>query len=106
MKEHNKTLGSNQQFSFGSPHVDRVEKNSGSPTWSLRSGLLQVAVWENARVHENQQYITRSVTFEKRYKNQQGEWKTSTSYSLADLQRLRYLLAQAEGHLLKHDKED
>jgi len=45
-------------------------------------GSVQLAIWKNTNDKGNTYY---SVTFEKRYRDAEGEWKTTTSLNRDDL---------------------
>ena len=64
------------------------------PVAKLRLGLINASIWE--RVTENGTF--HSVTFERRYRDAEGNWKSSHSYNADDL------LALAKAADLAHTK--
>ena len=61
------------------------------PVAKLRLGLINASIWE--RVTENGKF--HSVTFERRYRDANGEWHSTHSYDGADLLTLAKLADQA-----------
>ena len=68
-------------------------------------GTISAAIWRN----ESQGKAFYSTTFESRYKDYQGEWKTTESYNQMDLLALAkcaHLAYDEIARLRKQDKED
>ena len=61
------------------------------PVAKLRLGLINASIWE--RVTENGNRY--SVTFERRYRDANGEWHSTHSYDTSDLLSLAKLADQA-----------
>ena len=51
------------------------------PTATIRIGTVKAAIWEN-KAGERTRY---NVTFSKRYKDAEGQWKTTHSFGRNDL---------------------
>ena len=69
-------------------------KPANPPVAKVRVGLVTASIWE--RSTGNGKFF--GVTFERRYRDSQGEWQTSHSYDPADL------LALAKSADLAHTK--
>lgn len=61
------------------------------PVAKLRIGLINASIWQ--RVTENGTF--HSVTFERRYRDANGEWQSTHSYDVSDLLLLAKLADQA-----------
>ena len=61
------------------------------PIAKFSSGLLQATVWENKK--EDREFKT--VIFQKRYQDKEGDWKDSTSLNATDLPRAMVVLGRA-----------
>ena len=61
------------------------------PTRTVRIGTVKAAIWENL-AGERTRY---NVTFSKRYKDAQGQWKTTHSFGRNDLLVLAKIADQA-----------
>ena len=70
------------------------------PATAFRSGNVNVAVWENTG--ETGSFF--SVTFSRPYKDAQGNWKTSSSYGLNDLDSLSSLAELAKDWVRRHSR--
>ena len=88
-----------KQYSF--------EKSGSAPIKSLRSGAIQVAIWENQTTHDGQQRSFHTVTLERRYKDKDGNWKSTNSLRINDLPKATLILQKAYEYLvLTTDEED
>jgi hypothetical protein len=63
----------------------------------LRIGLINAAVWKRV-VNEN---TFHSVTFERRYRDGEGNWKSTHSFDTDDLLVLAKLADQAHSEVLR-----
>jgi hypothetical protein len=61
------------------------------PVAKLRLGLINASIWERAT--DNGKF--HSVTFERRYRDANGEWHSTHSYDTSDLLSLAKLADQA-----------
>ena len=67
---------------------------------SFRSGAIQVAIWENQA--KNPDGTTRpfhTVSFDRRYKDQSGEWKSTNQLRVNDLPKATLILQKAYEYL-------
>lgn len=62
-------------------------QNGNKPAAKIRLGRIQASIWENAS--ETGPYYT--VSFERRYRDAEGNWKSSQGFKVEDL----LLLAKA-----------
>lgn len=75
------------------------------PLREFRAGGVRATVWENTHNGPRGVFTIQSVTIERTYKVG-AEWKLTNSYGLADIQKLRYVLSQAEAYLLSGEKDE
>ena len=72
-----------------------------TPVYHLKAGGLQMAVWENESVNpDGSPGLYYTITFERRYKDKNGEWQTTHSLRTQDLPKLRLLIDQAYEFIL------
>lgn len=71
-----------------------MEKNR--PEKKIRAGTISATIWKN-KTEENREF--RTVTFEKSYKDKNGEWKTTNSLSSTDLPKAAMVLTKAYEYL-------
>ena len=66
------------------------------PVKKYKVGGVQAAIWENQAANpQGQQETFHSVTLERRYKDRDGNWKTSESFRAGDLPKAILLLSKA-----------
>ena len=78
-----------------------VRAPSNGPVASWKAGGLQVAIWENqSQTADGQVGSYHTVSFERRYKDKSGEWKSTNSLRTNDLPKAIVLLNRAYEALL------
>jgi hypothetical protein len=66
------------------------------PIESFRVGNVSLAIFENESTTDGRTQKYYRATVDKRYRdNKSGEWKSTSSFSVDELLRLRYLIDQA-----------
>jgi hypothetical protein len=71
------------------------------PATAFRSGNVNAAIWENTG--EKGGFF--SVTFSRPYKDAKGNWKTSSSYGLNDLDALSFVTEMAKDWVRGHSQQ-
>jgi hypothetical protein len=105
------TLNTERKFEFGKGQsrpqaapqrpVSSPKAASAGPLKSFRSGALQVTIWENENLTaEGQVQSYKTVSFERRYKDKNGEWKSSNSLRANDLPKASLMLNKAYEYLV------
>ena len=71
--------------------------HSNHPEKKFRAGAVSATVWKNAGKgnQSNEQFEYRSVSFERSYKDPQGNWKTTSSLRMNDLPKALLVLEKA-----------
>jgi hypothetical protein len=69
-------------------------KTKNPPVAKIKVGLVTASIWEN----RGEKSTTYSATFDRRYKDKEGNWHSSDSYNADDL------LAKAKAADLAHTK--
>jgi len=74
------------------------------PEKTFRAGAVSASVWTNERNVDGLPKQIRSVQFQKRYQDKEGNWQTTTSLNVRDLPQALVVLGKAFEHLsLKED---
>lgn len=77
------------------------------PIESWRAGAISVSIWENDGTgNDGLPTKFRTASFERRYKDKSGEWKSANNLRLHDLPKAALLLNKAYEYLLLGAKED
>jgi hypothetical protein len=96
------SFGNNAQTSLNQRPVSQPTKRSSpGPVKSLKSGAIQVTIWENENLTpDGKVQLYKTVTFERRYKDKNGEWKSTNSLKANDLPKAALLLSKAYEYLI------
>ena len=80
----------------------KTETVSGNmPEKKFSTGALSATVWQNdGKSKEGQDISYRTVTFQRRYKDPNGEWQTANSLRVNDLPRVSLILQKAYEYLV------
>lgn len=68
---------------------------SNKPLHSIRSGAVRAAIWSN----QGDSGTWSTVTLERSYRDQSGQWQSSSSFRRGDLANLASVALQAEAWL-------
>lgn len=78
-----------------------TEKTKNTPAARLREGDLNADVWENSHEKGTQH----RVTFSKSFRDQEGDWKKSSSFGADDLLSLQHLAGRAHDAIRERQQE-
>lgn len=71
------------------------------PEMTFRAGLISVAIWKNETNGNGKPPRTfRTVSFERRYKDKDGEWQSTSQLGRDDLPRAINVLTKAYDYLV------
>lgn len=70
------------------------------PEKRFKCGGCEAAVFENQREVNGKQVVFKKVSFQKRYKDPNGEWKTTHSLDINDLPKASLVLSKAYEYLV------
>ena len=73
------------------------------PTATVRIGTVKSAIWENKKNGERARY---NVTFSKRYRDAEGQWKTTHSFGRNDLLVLAKVADQAHSQIVELEQAE
>ena len=85
-----------------------MANGNAKPVKKIRVGAIDAAVWKNTikQAKTDAEIVVFSVSVERRYKNQDGEWTGTNSYRINDipkavlaLQKAYEFIAMEAGHL-------
>ena len=80
----------------------KTESVSGNmPEKKFSTGALSATVWENqGKSKDGEEISFRTVTFQRRYKDKNGDWQSTTNLRLNDLPRASLVLQKAYEYLV------
>lgn len=76
------------------------EASVNLPETKFRAGAVCATVWLNRTFKEGQEQTYKTVSLERSYKDQQGEWQTTTSLRTNDLPKAQLVLRKAYEHIV------
>jgi len=83
----------------------KTETVSGNiPEKKFSTGALSATIWQNEGKSKTGEDISyRSVTFQRRYKDPNGEWQTANSLRVNDLPKACLILGKAYEYIVVRD---
>jgi len=77
------------------------------PEKRFKAGSCEAAVFENEIVRDGNTVMVKKVAIQKRYKDKDGEWKSTHSLDQNDIPKMMLALSKAYEYLtLRDDKQD
>lgn len=81
-----------------------MENMNNAPEKKFSTGSIVAAVWSNkARTKSGEETEFKTVTLQRRYKDKDGKWKSSSSLRLNDLPKAVMVLNKAYEYLVLRD---
>ena len=82
------------------------QSTSNVPEKKFRAGAISATVWKNHGVKDGQVSEYATVTFERAYKDKEGNWQTTNSLRLNDLPRAAVVIQEAYKELVLREFTD
>ena len=80
------------------------QKNGKRPEKEFSSGAIRATIWNNEAFSKDGKPISyRSVSFERSYKDKDGDWKTTSALRINDIPRATLVLNKAYEFLATAD---
>lgn len=76
------------------------------PEQKFRAGAISATIWLNSRVEDGKKISFRTVSFEKNYKDKEGNWQSTNSLRVSDLPKARLVLDKAYEFIVLRDEHD
>ena len=71
------------------------------PEKRFKCGACEVSIFENVvETKDGKEIRNKKVSFRKRYKNADGEWKTASSLDINDIPKVKLLLDEAYRYMV------
>ncbi len=86
---------------------DKVQAQSpkAPPEKKFRAGTISATVWNNQSVKDGKLNEYKTVSFERSFKDPQGNWKTTHSLRVMDIPKAELVLRKAFEYLSMNDAE-
>jgi len=77
------------------------------PVAKFKAGQVSAAIWENEVTTKTGKQVTMlKATVERRYKDRDGEWKSSNSFSRNEIPFVIYCLEKSLEHIIEGQKNE
>ena len=76
------------------------------PEKSIKAGCIEAAIFENDIVKGGKKLSIKKVSFQKRYKSAEGEWKSTNSLDVSELPKAIFVLCKAYEYLCSNNSDD
>jgi len=85
-----------------------AEKQKGNdPEKTFRAGAVSATVWKNVNKNkEGKEFDNYTISTKRGYKDKEGEWKDTNSYSAGDIGKLKLVIGQAYEYIVTLKKEE
>jgi hypothetical protein len=76
------------------------------PVAKFTAGQTSAAIWENEITVNGRQVTMLKATIQRRYKDKDGQWKSSGSFSRNEIPLAIYCLQKSFEHMIEEKKDD
>jgi len=96
----------NQKINEKFEKTEQKSVEGNKPETKIRAGALSATVWKNAgKTKEGKDFEYYSVSIDRNYTDQEGNWKSTNSLRVNDLPKAVLVLKKAYEHLLLKEKD-
>ena len=81
------------------------EEKKGLPKKEWRSSAVRATIWEDERAKDGRVFNVNKVSFERHYKDKDGNWQSAKSFGKTDLLPLRVVAAKAFEYLCVTERD-
>jgi len=76
------------------------------PIWRTNAGQVSAAVWENLITANGKQVTVLKCSVQRRYKDKDGQWKSSTSFNRNEISLAVWCLRKALDFIIETQQKD
>jgi hypothetical protein len=76
------------------------------PVAKFRAGQVSAAIWENEITVNGRKATMLKATVERRFKDKDGQWKSSNSFSRNEIPLAIYCLQKSFEHIIEGQKDE
>ena len=76
------------------------------PVAKFRAGPVSAAIWENEITVNGKKTVILKASVERRFKDKDGQWKSSTSFGRNEIPLAVYCLQKSFEHIIGAEKDD
>ena len=87
--------------------MNSTDASPTRPERSFRVGAVRAAVWVNTvRAKDGSSFQKKRIVLERRYRDANGDWKSTNSYDINDIPKARLALHQAYAYLTAAEEKE
>ena len=75
------------------------------PLMRFKAGAIECAVWENSTTQDGRPAPLLKATIERRYRDRNGRWQSTTSFTRNEIALARHLLQQAFAWIIEFERD-
>lgn len=83
----------------------KIEEGSNLPEKKFKAGAVAATVWKNKSEKDGSAFEYRTISFERRYKDNKGEWQSTNSLRVNDLPKAMLVINKAYEYLVLAEQE-
>ena len=76
------------------------------PVAKFRAGQVSAAIWENEITVNGKKAVMLKASVERRFKDKDGQWKSSNSFSRNEIPLAVYCLQKSFEHIIEAQQDD
>ncbi len=76
------------------------------PVAKFRAGQVSAAIWENEITVNGKKAVMLKASIERRFKDKDGQWKSSTSFSRNEIPLAIYCLQKCFEHIIEAQQDE
>jgi len=76
------------------------------PVAKFRAGQVSAAIWENEITVNGKKMVMLKATVERRFKDKDGQWKSSNSFARNEIPLAIYCLQKSFEHIIEGQKDE
>jgi hypothetical protein len=80
--------------------------NMTKPVWRTNAGHVSAAVWENSITANGKQVTVLKCSVQRRYKDKDGQWKSSMSFNRNEIFLAMWCLRKALDYIIESQQND
>lgn len=86
--------------------MDTAKDNKNLPERKFSVGAITATIWKNQTEKNGSVFDYRTISFERKYKDKDDNWKTTNTFRVSDLPKARLVIDKAYEYLVLNTYED
>lgn len=74
------------------------------PLMRFKAGAIECAIWDNSTMRDGRPTPLLKATLERRYRDRDGRWQSTTSFTRNEIALARHVLQQAFAWMIEYER--